>query len=180
MNWLLPAWHCENLCNAWTRHLKVERHVYGFTILHFYCKCSELACKVNFLLPTVLCEDLCVNLDEKDWITLLARSWQGLKLVPVNKYNINPNGTKWGQSWPCWLWPQKAGKLIKYIFSNICSCKNLFQIFLYFLHGFLKLERWEKKCKETISGTIRNTNWLITLSTPVTPDCSFNACFSVK
>jgi hypothetical protein len=30
------------------------------------------------------------------------------------------NWIGWGQSWPCWLWPQIAGKLIKYfIFQKI-------------------------------------------------------------
>ncbi len=66
--------------------------------------------------------------------------------------SFNPNWTGWGQSWPCWLWPQITRKLIKYFIylKNTYSCRNVFQIFMnlwhdiknyimmYFWHIFVK------------------------------------------
>ncbi len=55
--------------------------------------------------------------------------------------SINPNWTGRGQSWPCQLWPQIAGKLIKYfIFFYLFLQKRLPYLFeLFFLHD---LKKW--------------------------------------
>ncbi len=47
--------------------------------------------------------------------------------------------TGWGQSWPWWLLPQIAGKVIKFNFFLYLSCRNVFLIFLNFWHD---LQKW--------------------------------------
>ncbi len=47
-------------------------------------------------------------------------------------------------SWPCRLWPQIVGKLIKYfiLFLNTYSCRNVYRIFFNFWHDLKKMTFW--------------------------------------
>jgi hypothetical protein len=72
------------------------------------------------------------------------RSWTlklKKKLALIFLTGLNPNWTGRGQSWPRQLWPQIAGKLIKYFvyYFLTYSCRNVFRIFLNFWHD---LKKW--------------------------------------
>ncbi len=56
-------------------------------------------------------------------VTAMTIWWLRLRIFNVVQ-SFNPNWTRRGQSWPCQLWPQIAGKLIKY--------------FIFFLYLFLQ------------------------------------------
>jgi hypothetical protein len=96
---------------------------------------------------------------------------------------FNPNWNGWYQSWPRQLWPQIAGKLIKYLFLvlNTYSCRNVFRVFLIFWCDFKKrcfeyiltyfhqksgTHGWEKSRQAVVRSPVRRQSGFQSVSNP--------------